>query len=138
MTDTIYNKVGSYLESLSATNIICSELGTTLAINDNVTIGFRRDSEGKDTIAIIPIPGGRPKPEGERQESGLKIEVRSSSRERCLKVGQAFINVFSNNHLNGNGLIIPSMSNPIMIESLDGGRNSVSIVNYIIKHKKVS
>ena len=135
MSSTIYNKISDYLISLSATSNVCSELGTTLTTS-NLHIGFESDTDN-DSITLIPYSGAPPNSDGNRQNPSVQIRLKTSSREKSMKVQQAIINDLHMNELSGNGKMFAVQSAPSLLEDTEGGEWHISVSNYNIKHVKI-
>lgn len=131
----VLESIASYLTNLTATNDICSELGTLVATGVNLFIGFEPDAL-VDTITLIPYGGTPPNVDNQRLETSINIRVRAKNSSRAIKVSQKIIEQFSNNHLNGVGAIRAVQSAPIYLGKLEGGEWSVTTSNYTIKHVK--
>lgn len=134
MTNTICNAVASYLEDLTATNAICSALGTTLEFGTNLFIGIEPADKDVTTVTLIPYGGGPPLPDKYRQEPSIQIRVNSVTRQGALTVQQAIINELHMNQLNGNGQITCNNSAPLLIGSFEGGQHTISVSNFNVKH----
>lgn len=136
MSNTILNNVASYLTNLSATNEICTALGSTIVGNTNLFM-YTEPSADVDAITLIPYGGVQPNKDGFRQESVIQIRMKSSSKQTLISTQQAIINTLHMNTLNGNGLMISNTSIPIIVGELEGGQYTVSTTNFRIKHIKV-
>ena len=137
MSSTIFNKISNYICSLLATSNICSELGTTLNVGENLFIGFEPDT-ANDSITLIPYGGAPPEPDGYKQNPSVQIRLKTSSREKAIKVQQAIINELHMNELSGSGKMFAVQSAPILLPDLEAGEWKISVSNYNIKHVKVS
>ena len=136
MTDTIFNKISDYLVCLNATQDICSELGTTFTSGTNVFIGFEPDTDN-DSLTLIPYGGGSPNPDNNRQSPSVQIRLKTSSRQKALKVQQAIINKLHMNELSGSGKMFAIQSAPILMPDTEAGEWMVSVSNFDIKHVKI-
>ena len=137
MTNTICNVVASYLSDLTATNPICVALGTTLQTGTNLYIGVEPAGKSVSIVTLIPYGGSPPMADRYRQEPSIQVRVNSVTREGALSIQQALINELHMNQLNGNGQITCNNSAPLFIGSFEGGRHTISVSNYNVKHIKI-
>jgi hypothetical protein len=136
MAKGIVNIVASYLEDLTATHPICSALGDTLTFGENMFIGGEVATE-TNGISIIPYGGSPPNIDGNRQDASIQIRSRTTSRYKALEVQQALINTLHMNELNGDGFVQANQSAPIILDTEMGGRFTICISNYRVKHVKI-
>ena len=143
MTNTIADKVASYLEGLNIYDdfnaTLVSATSNTTALN--LFIGIEPPTP-KDCVSIIPYGGAPPLSDKNRQEAFIQIRVRSTKRSRALSTTQYFINTLTECELENVGKIkclnsAPIPLQPITIEGREGGELHVMVSNYSIKHIKV-
>ena len=132
---TILNTIASYLETLTATNVICSELGTELSANVNLFIGTEKDTNS-DSITLVPYHGAPPKSDRQRFESAVQIQLKSN-RKKAIGVQQKIIETLHFNDLNGGGRMFSVNSAPLLLGEIEGGEWIRSVSNFTIKHIKV-
>jgi len=77
---TICNSVASYLTSLTATNPICSEFGSTFTFGTNLFMYLEPDSPSS-CVTIIPYGGAPVDSSGYKYESYVQMRIRSTSRQ---------------------------------------------------------
>ena len=135
MADLIASSFKTYFESLTATNDIISEFGTTLTHGTNLFIGFDEDVD--ESIVITPYGGEPPSVEGDRQNPAIQIGVKSASRARSFKTSQAIINNLHGNKSICTGRVQARDSSPIPLKVDESGRTLTTITNYYIKHVKL-
>lgn len=135
-TRMIYDSVASYLVDLTATNEICDTLGTTFTKNKNLFLYFEPRT-ATDCITLIPYPGGPPETDNQRQNPSVQIRVRTSTRQKCIELGQALINVLNMNQLGGKGLVKAVNSAPMPMPPQEGEEFKVSVVSFDLKHVKL-
>jgi hypothetical protein len=129
----ITDEIETYLTGLTATNTICSTLGTTFS---SVYIGGE-PPDVSPCVAILPYGGSAPSPEGDRQNPSVQIRLKHSNRQTALKTMQAIINDFhGNTNILNKGKLYAKQSSPIIFEVQQGGEYIVTISNYDIKHIK--
>ena len=131
----IVNVIASYLETLTATNPICSALGDTFTFNTNLFIGFEQEKT-VSAVTIIPYPGPKPNIDGQRQTAGIQLRLRTDSKYKALYVQQACIDNLDCNKLNGNGFMRANSSTPMVIEMQENGKWVISVSNYLVKYVK--
>ena len=128
----ITNILASYLETLTATNPICSALGDTFTFNENLFIGFEQEKK-VSAITIIPYPGPKPNVDNRRQTAAIQLRLRTKSRYKSLSVQQACIDTLNMNDLNGGGRMRANSSTPFVIGSEENDKWQISVSSYIIK-----
>lgn len=138
---TILNTIASYLEDLTATNVICSELGTLLSANVNLFMGTEKHTDSY-SVTLVPYGGAPPLPDRQRQESSVQILVKAN-REKAITVQQQIINHLSYNDLKGGGRMFCVNSAPLLVYynylglgDFEGGEWSRTVSNFTIKHVK--
>ena len=136
MADTVYDKIYDYLASLPMSNQICSELGTTLA-HSNLFIGYEPNTDS-DSVTIIPYAGASPEPDGWRQNPSVQIRLKTSSREKALRVQQAVINDFHMRSIDNKIKLFANNSAPTIMPDISGGEWKVTVSNYRIKNIKIT
>ena len=135
MSDLVASSLKTYLGSLTATNIICDELGAVLAFGTNLFIGI--EPETSNCITIIPYGGGPPTHDGSRQESNLQVRVKARTAIVSFRVSQSFINTLHNNTSICTGRFSAIQSTPNMLSIQEAGDNFITVTNYSIKHVKI-
>ena len=141
MSGIVVNELKKYMESLTATNTICDELGTLFASGTNLFIGYEPSNDVSDEcMTLIPYSGTPPSPEGDRQESYVQIRLKTNDIEVGLKTMQSVINTLHNNTdacASCNGRIVAIQSSPILLEFIEGGEYAAFVANFGIKHTKL-
>ena len=133
---TILNSIASYLTGLSATNIICSALGTTLKLATTLFLG-QEPNKSTDTVTLIPYSGSPPDTSGNKYMSAIQVRVKTDSVSKGLNTQQAIINYLHMNELGGRGLMMSVNSAPIITGMVEGGEKSICITNFYIHHLKI-
>jgi hypothetical protein len=138
-TNTIANEIGKYFTGLAATNLVCTEFGTTFTNGKNMFIGIEPVS-ATQCISIIPYGGAPPSIEGNRQEAAVQIRVKTLKKSTGLRTSQAVINTL---HANTSvcasqpGKVYAVQSSPIFLDQYEGGKYVITVSNYYIKHIKL-
>ena len=135
MATTIADEMKMYLASLTATNVICSDLGATFLWGTNLTIGAELNSS--ICLTIIPTGGGPPT-DKDKQNSSVSIQFKTQTRQKALSIMQSVINHL---HLNSDcaipkGKIYAVQSTPILLGVREGGQSVIAAANFNIKHVK--
>ena len=135
MATTIADEMKDYLASLTATNVICSDLGATFLWGTNLTIGAELNSSV--CLTIIPTGGGPPT-DKDKQNSSVAIQFKAQTRQKALSVMQSVINHL---HMNSDcaiskGKIYAVQSTPILLGAREGGQEIITVANFNIKHVK--
>jgi len=133
---TVLNKVASYLTGLSATNVICVALGTTLRLASTLFLG-QESNKTNDTVTLLSYGGSPPDSSGQKYMSAVQIRVKTDSIQTGLNTQQAFIRQLHMNSLGGRGLTTSVNSAPISVGTTEGGEKSIFVTNYYIKHIKI-
>jgi len=133
---TILNKVASYLTELSATNIICSALGTTLRLATTLFLG-QEPHKDSDTVTLLIYSGSPPDTSGNKYMSAVQVRVKTDSVKKGLDTQQAIINHLHMNELGGRGLMTSVNSAPISFQGVEGGEKSIVITNFYIHHLRI-
>jgi len=143
MTNTIADKVASYLETLNIYEDFNATLVAATSNEDaiNLFIGVEPIAP-KDCVSIIPYGGDKPNKDRYRQHPRLQIRVRSNRRSRAISTCQNIMNSLHMYEIPNVGLIeclnsAPLPLQPINIEGREGGELHVTVANYSVKHIKI-
>lgn len=131
MSDIIASSLKTYLLTLTATNTVCTELGTHFTFGTNLFIGI--EPETTNCVTIIPYPGGPPTSDGSRQESAIQMRVKADSIRKSLRTSQSIINLLHNND-KMSGKCTAVQSSPIILGVQEGGESVITVSNFVIKH----
>uniref|UniRef100_A0A6M3JSV9 Tail protein n=1 Tax=viral metagenome TaxID=1070528 RepID=A0A6M3JSV9_9ZZZZ len=130
---TVLNKVASYLVTLTASNIICSALGTTLRLASTLFLG-QEPNKDNDTVTLIPYPGEPPDYGGYKYTSSVQVRVKVDDPQVGLNTQQAFIRQLHMNSLGGRGMMVSVNSAPLCIGSTEGGEKQIYVTSYYVRH----
>ena len=135
MATTIADEMKDYLASLTATNVICSDLGATFLWGTNLTIGAELNSSV--CLTIVPTGGGPPT-DKDKQNASVAIQFKAQTRQKAMSVMQSVINHL---HMNSDcaipkGKIYAVQSTPILLGAREGGEQIIAVANFNIKHVK--
>jgi hypothetical protein len=135
----ITDEFKKYLVGLTATSAIVSAFGTTFTSGTNLFVGEENDAH-RDMLTIYPTGGSPPDKDGQKYESSIQIRMKVASNATGLKAMQEVINVFHENTnicASTNGKVFAVQSNPLSLDKLEGGKYSIYVSNYTIKHIKL-
>uniref|UniRef100_A0A6M3KGD2 Tail protein n=1 Tax=viral metagenome TaxID=1070528 RepID=A0A6M3KGD2_9ZZZZ len=135
MTALIYNTIASHLTGLAITSEIPDALGTRLATDLNLFVGFEAYAS-VDSLTLIAYSGPPPNTDGYRQESSMQVRLKTNTTEKALKVGQAVINYLHMKQIGGKAQLQANQSSPMILGRLEGEEWCISTVNFSIKHIK--
>lgn len=137
MANLIIDEFKDYLANLTATNEVCSVLGTTFTSNTNLFVAGEPINIGT-CLSINSYSSGPPTPEGDRHDSNVQIRLKCQNKQTAMKTMQSIINTFHNNtKICSKGRVSALQSNPITFEFQEGGEYIVTISNYNIRHVKL-
>ena len=139
MANFLCNEVRKYLHRLTATNPICRAYGRTLVSGTNLFV-IMEPSTATKCITVIPYGGGRPTPEGNRQESAVQIRLKIKDRQKGIRAMQEIINRLHGNTdvcASAKGRVYAVQSSPIPLEIYEGGEYIAYVSNFIVKHTKL-
>lgn len=136
MTTTLTSEIKDYLESLSATNPVCSALGTTL--NFGSTLFINHEPETSPCVTVYSYSGAPVGPDGYKYEARFQMRVKHSSKETGEEVAQALINDMGYNmSVVPKGLVQALTSIPLPFASREGGEDTVFVSNFTVKYVKL-
>lgn len=139
-TKIIYDQFKTYLTGLAATNAICDQLGTTFSATTNLFV-FSEYMKNATCLTIIPYAAGPPSAEGDRQEGGVQLRLKTRSLNTGYRTQQALINDLHENTdvcASTNGKVFAVQSVPIQLEYEEGEEFNVIVSNYIVKYIKLT
>ena len=138
MAVTVIEDLKTYLAGLPATNLICSELGTTMSASSNLFMFV--ETQATLCISLHYYGGASPDKDRYKQEAAVQIRVKAPTIQKSIKVSQQFINNLhekKNVFTNTNGKITANQSVPIPLDFREGGESYVTVSNYTIKYVKL-
>ncbi len=128
-----------YFENLTSTSTIVDSFGTTFVTGSNLYVGEESEKE-VNMLTIYPVPGGVPLIDNRRQESAVQLRIKSTSNSIGLRTLQDTINILHQNDnvcASTNGRVYATQSSPMPLGKIEGGRFSIYVVNFDIKHIKL-
>ena len=138
MANFAANEVKKYMENLTATSAICTSFGTTFTSGTNLFMPREKGTD-VDMMTIIPTSGGPPLPSGDQGESACQIRIKTALYETGLRTMQEVINTLHENTkvcASQPGKVIALQSQPIPLDSIEGGKFNVTVANFHIRHVK--
>ncbi len=138
-TTLMVDEFKKYFANLTSTSTIVSSFGTAFVVGSNLYVGEESEKE-VNMLTIYPVPGGAPLTDNQRQESEIQLRIKSTSNRIGLRTLQDTINVL---HLNdnvcasANGRVFATQSSPMPLGKIEGGRFSIYVANFSIKHIKL-
>ena len=139
MATVIVDEFRKYFSNLTATNDICSVLGTTFTEGTNLFVGMEPPKKN-NCLTIIPFAGSPPSPEGDRHDSIVQLRLKTEHRKKGLETMQSIINTLHNNTTvcsSTNGRIESTTSIPFIAEVHEGGQYVVIVSNFHTKYIKI-
>ena len=130
---TALNFMASYLTGLTASNIICSALGTTLRLGSTLFLG-QEPNKDKDIMTLLLYSGSPPDSGGYKYMSSVQVRLKCDSVQTGLNTQQAVIRQLHMNSLGGRGLTTSVNSAPMIIGTTEGGEKTTIVTNYYIRH----
>lgn len=140
MARVITNEFQKYFVDLTATNEICSALGTTLTFGTNLFVDHE-PGVATQCVTIYAYGGSSPNVDSQRQNPSVQVRVRANSIQKAVETSQSMINVLHFNQnvcASGNGQVYAIQSAPITLGYTEGGEWAITTTNYRVKHIKLS
>ncbi len=138
-TTLVVDEFKKYFVNLTATSTIVSSFGSTFVVGSNLYVGEESEKE-VNMLTIYPVPGGPPLTDNERHESAVQLRIKSTSNSIGLRTLQDTINILHRNMnvcASANGMVFASQSGPLPLGNIEGGRFSIYVANFEIKHIKL-
>jgi hypothetical protein len=139
MANVIINELRKYFDRLTATNPICTALGTTLTSGTNLFVIIEPSNSTK-CLTIIPYSGMRPDADRKKYESSVQIRLKIRDRQKGIRTMQEIINTLHGNTdlcASAKSKCFAIQSSPTVLEMYEGGQYLAYVSNFIIKHIKL-
>ena len=128
-----------YFVGLTATSTIVSAFGTTFTVGSNIYVDEEHEKH-VNVLTIYHTGGGPPNKDNLRDESSVQIRIKSTSNSVGMRTMQAIINKLNQNEnvcASANGRVYALQSIPMPLGKIEGGKFSIFVTNFDIKHIKL-
>ncbi len=138
-TTMITDEFKKYFINLTATSTIVSSFGTTFVLGSNLYVAEENEKH-VNMLTIYPTGGATPNKDNQRQDPSVQIRIKSISNSIGLRTTQDIINTLHENTnvcASANGRVYALQSTPMPLGKIEGGKFSIFVANFDIKHIKL-